>query len=154
MLGCTRCVIPAQECMNSDIFNSALELPTGIYTIHSHVEQHVEHARKFYSQQFILKKVIRHLIIMSSWVTGCQVSFGVSCWFHFVTWTIWYQYPYMKNYKDVNTYQQVCCPWKVLIQNGRARWFTMQTLYSAFVQAIVRVGYSSSLLLLWTLANI
>ena len=62
----TRCLIPAQECMNSDIFNSALELPTGIYTIHSHVEQHVEHARKFYSQQFILKKVKRHLIIMSS----------------------------------------------------------------------------------------
>ena len=37
---------------------------------------------------------------------------------------------------------------KVLIQNERTRWFTDRTLRSAFVQGIVRVGYSPSLLLL------
>ena len=37
---------------------------------------------------------------------------------------------------------------KVLIQNERTRWFTDGTLHSAFVQGIVRVGYSPSLLLL------
>ena len=37
---------------------------------------------------------------------------------------------------------------KVLIQNERTRWFTDGTLRSAFVQGIVRVGYSPSLLLL------
>ena len=31
---------------------------------------------------------------------------------------------------------------KVLIQNERTRWFTARTLRSAFVQGIVRVGYS------------
>ena len=31
---------------------------------------------------------------------------------------------------------------KVLIENERTRWFTAQTLRSAFVQGIVRVGYS------------
>ena len=31
---------------------------------------------------------------------------------------------------------------KVLIQNKRTRWFTARTLRSAFVQGIVRVGYS------------
>ena len=31
---------------------------------------------------------------------------------------------------------------KVLIQNERIRWFTVQTLRSEFVQGIVRVGYS------------
>ena len=31
---------------------------------------------------------------------------------------------------------------KVLIQNERTRWFTALTLCSAFVQGIVRVGYS------------
>ena len=40
---------------------------------------------------------------------------------------------------------------KVLIQNERTRWFTVRTSYSAFVQGIVRVGYSPSLLLLCTL---
>ena len=37
---------------------------------------------------------------------------------------------------------------KVLIQNERTRWFTDGILRSAFVQGIVRVGYSPSLLLL------
>ena len=37
---------------------------------------------------------------------------------------------------------------KVLIQNERIQWFTVRTLCSAFVQSIVRVGYSPSLLLL------
>ena len=31
---------------------------------------------------------------------------------------------------------------KVLIQNERTRWFTARTSHSAFVQGIVRVGYS------------
>ena len=39
---------------------------------------------------------------------------------------------------------------KVLIQNERTRWFTTQTLRSASGQNI-EVGYSPSLLLLWTL---
>ena len=39
---------------------------------------------------------------------------------------------------------------KVLIQNERIRWFTVQTLRSVFVQGIVRVRYSPSLLSLWT----
>ena len=34
---------------------------------------------------------------------------------------------------------------KMLIQNERTRWFTAQTLCSAFVQGIVRVRYSPSL---------
>ena len=37
---------------------------------------------------------------------------------------------------------------KVLIQNERTRWFMAQTLHSAFVQGIVRVGYSPYFLLL------
>ena len=37
---------------------------------------------------------------------------------------------------------------KVLIQNERTRWFLDETLRSVFVQGIVRVGYSPSLLLL------
>ena len=37
---------------------------------------------------------------------------------------------------------------EVLIQNKRTRWFTDETLRSAFVQGIVRVGYSLFLLLL------
>ena len=37
---------------------------------------------------------------------------------------------------------------KALIQNERTRWSTDGTLCSAFVQGIVRVGYSPSLLLL------
>ena len=36
----------------------------------------------------------------------------------------------------------------VLIQNKRTRWFTDGTLRSTFVQGIVRVGYSPSLILL------
>ena len=40
---------------------------------------------------------------------------------------------------------------KVLIQNERTRWFTVRTLSSVFLQGIVRIGYSPSLLLLWTL---
>ena len=31
---------------------------------------------------------------------------------------------------------------KVLIQSERTQWFTVSTLRSAFVQGIVRVGYS------------
>ena len=42
---------------------------------------------------------------------------------------------------------------KVLIQNEQTQWFTYGTLRSVFVQGIVRVGYSPSLLLLWTLVN-
>ena len=42
---------------------------------------------------------------------------------------------------------------KVLIQNKRIRQFTAQTLHSAFAQDIVRIGYSPSLLLLWTLVR-
>ena len=34
---------------------------------------------------------------------------------------------------------------KVLIQNERTQWFTDGALRSAFVQGIVRVGYSPSL---------
>ena len=36
--------------------------------------------------------------------------------------------------------------WKVLIQNKNIQWFMARTLRSAFVQGIVRVGYSPSLL--------
>ena len=36
---------------------------------------------------------------------------------------------------------------KVLIQNERTQWFTVRPLRSAFVQGIVRVGYSPFLLL-------
>ena len=36
---------------------------------------------------------------------------------------------------------------QVLIQSERTRWCTDQTLRSAFVQGIVRVGYSPLLLL-------
>ena len=37
---------------------------------------------------------------------------------------------------------------KVLIQNERTQWFMARTLCSAFVQGIVRFGYSPSLILL------
>ena len=41
---------------------------------------------------------------------------------------------------------------EVIIQNKKIWWFMSPTLHGAFVQGIVRVGYSPSLLLLWTIA--
>ena len=50
-----------------------------------------------------------------------------------------------ENYKAVNNYHQIFVTLKVLMQNERTQWLTAQTLCSAFVQSIVRVGYSPSL---------
>ena len=45
-------------------------------------------------------------------MVGCWIShWSISCWFVFLTWTIWYQYLYTKNYKAVYTYHRVLyCP--------------------------------------------
>ena len=58
---------------------------------------------------------------------------------------------YMKNYKAVSTCHQTFVILKVLKHNKRTQCFMARTLYSVFVQGTVRVGYSPSLLLLWTL---
>ena len=47
--------------------------------------------------------------ITVSWVTGRRVHSSISCWLHFLIWTIWYWYLYTKNYKAVNTYHRVFC---------------------------------------------
>ena len=65
------------------------------------VEQHHEQSRRPSSQQWILKK--------AEWPTIEFTYWSVSCWLHFLTWTIWYRYLYTKNYKAVYTYHQVFC---------------------------------------------
>ena len=78
------------------------------------VEQHSEQSRKPSSQQWILKKLKGVYIIAALWVTDYQIYSSVSYMLHFLTWMIWYQYLYTKNYvyKAVYTYHQVfCLPW-------------------------------------------
>ena len=99
------------------------------------MEQYSEQSSKPLSQQSILKKaetLIYHRYIVAGWPSNL-----LNC-FLLVTLS----YLYTKNYKAVYTYHQVFFALKVLIQNKRTRWFMAGALRSAFVQGIVRVGYS------------
>ena len=113
----------------------------------SGVKQHSEQSRKPSSQQQDFKESWK--AYMLTWVTDCQFHSSVSCWLRFFTWMIYHRYLYMKNCKAANIYHQVF--WYPESVNTK-QWFTMWTFCSVFVQDIVRVGYSPSLLLLWTLA--
>ena len=64
--------------------------------------------------------------IAASWMKGRKIHLSISCWLHSLTWTIWYQYLYTHNYKDVNIYHQVFCYpksantwWNILFLTGK-----------------------------------
>ena len=117
------------------------------------VEQHSEQSRNPLSQQWILKQAERR--ISHCWVMSDQPSHysSISCWLHFLTWTIWYRYLYTKDYKAVYTYHQVfCCPESVNTKQENLMVDSMN-----FTQCVC-IGYCESwilfsLLLLWTLGN-
>ena len=106
------------------------------------MEQYSEQSRKPSSQQWILKKAERciyHCCIVSDQPSNLLKRF------------LLITLPYMRYDIDIYTQRttKLFTPiiksfvaQKVLIQNERTRWFMVQTLRSAFVQGIVRVGYS------------
>ena len=106
------------------------------------MEQHSEQSRKPSSQQWIVKTAERRIYHC------CVVSDRSSNLLkRFLLVTL----PCMNDDIDIYTQRttKLFTPiiksfvaLKVLIQNERTRWFMAQTLHNAFVQGIVRVGYS------------
>ena len=111
------------------------------------VEKHNEQSRKPSSHQWILKKPERriyHRCVVSDWPSNL-----LKCFLLIIL-------PYMNDMISISIHKglQSCLhlssslafvALKVLIQNERTRWFMVQTLRSAFVRGIVRVGYSPPL---------
>ena len=119
-------------------------------------EQHSEQYRKPSSQQWDFSKESWKTHIMpcaQSWVTGRRIHLSISCWLHFPIWMIQYQCLYAKNYKAGNTYHQVFCYSESVDTKWENPMVYAQTLWSVFVQGIVKVGYSPSLLFSWTLVS-
>ena len=83
-----------------------------------------------------------YYIIAVSWVTGRRIYSSVSCWLHFLTWTIWYQCLYTKNYKAVYTYHQIfCCP-----ESVNTKWENPMVYGASFTQCVC-TGYCESWIL-------
>ena len=118
------------------------------------VEQHSKQFRKPLSQNWILKKAERR--IYDCCVVNEQPLNSFKC-FLLVTLPCMNDMISISIYKELQSCLHLSLSFfvalKVLIQNQRTRWFMAQTLHSAFVQGIVRVGYSLSFPLLWTLDN-
>ena len=136
---------PTSERVNSDIFESAIEFSKGILRISPEqwsgpiqwaVQQAFEPAIDF--------KESRKAYISSLHREWPAVEFIQAFLVSYASLHEWY---------DIDIYTQRTTKLftpiiksfvalKVLIQNERTRWFTARTLRSAFVQGIVRVGYS------------
>ena len=99
--------------MNSDIFESALELWKAISMIQPRKivwNNIVSDPESHLASNEILKKAERCILCRREWpVVEFIRAFFAGCWLHFLTWIIQYQYLYTKNFKGVNTYHQVFC---------------------------------------------
>ena len=90
-----------------------------------------------------LKDSWKVYIIAALWMTGHGIYSSISCWLHFLIWTMWYQYVYRKNYKDFYTYHQVfCCP-----ESVNTKWDNL-ILYGTKFTYCVCTGYYKN----WTLS--
>ena len=140
-----RHLLPTLESENSDIFESAIECLKGILRISP--EQWCGAIQWAFQQAFeaaIDFKESRKVYISSLHREWPAVEFTQAFLAGYTSLHEWY---------DIDIYTQRTTKLftpiiksfvalKVLIQNERTRWFTVRTLRSAFVQGIVRVGYS------------
>ena len=106
------------------------------------VEQHGENSRKPSRQQWILRTLKGVYIIAASSVTA--VKFTEAFLAGYTSLHEWYDNDIytQRTAKLFTPIIKAFGALKVLIQNERTRWFTVRTLRSAFVQGIVRAGYS------------
>ena len=107
------------------------------------VEQYSEQSSKPLSQQSILRKakmLIYHCCIVSEQPSNLLKRFLLVTLHRLHEWYI--DIYTQRTTKLFTPMIKSFVALKVLIQNERTRWFTVQTLSIAFVQGTVRVGYS------------